>query len=482
MSPPPIHAFAIALFLLALVPAASPAEEEGEKKRRTPTVLLSEYDDKDIGKEASKDVAAQIGLIDNDELTAYVNAIGSKLLRSIPRRSFDYKFRVVDQVEPNAFALPGGFIFVSRGLLALANDEDELACVLGHEITHVTKRHAAAQQGVQRGQFPLLGPWIRAGRMAAYSRDLEYSADRGGQILCAAAGYDPRGMATFLDSLMQSEKLTHGYSRNASFLDSHPSSGQRSTIARVQASEMRWQRDASIGDPRESLLRRTEGLSVGQRPESGMFLGNVFMHPDLDFKLRFPARWKKANSNSTVGAQAPRGDAFVFLTGDVPPGDPREVAEAWLAQGRAEGARLQDSGPMRVGHAQAWRLDLTMLSPQYVRSHVTFVPHDGSTFRITGAGISEKGLKSTMATTRSFRRLTEEDRAVLKATRLRLVEAKEGEDLATLGKRSNNAWDPYTTSVNNAISASHVFAGGELVKIAREEAYTPRPKKTESTE
>jgi predicted Zn-dependent protease len=110
-------------------------------------------------------------------------------------RPFAYRFRW--STGGNAFALPGGHIFVSRGLLALANDEDELACVIGHEIGHVAKRHAAAQQGAARGRFPLQNPWLRAGQMAAYSRDLERSADHDGQILCAAAGYDPRGLARF---------------------------------------------------------------------------------------------------------------------------------------------------------------------------------------------------------------------------------------------------------------------------------------------
>ncbi|MEE8166927.1 MAG: M48 family metalloprotease, partial [Myxococcota bacterium] len=120
------------------------------KKRPKRTVLLTSADDVRVGAEAAKEVEASIGLLDNPELTAYIQRIGKKLLRGLPRRDFAYSFAIVDQMEPNAFALPGGHIYVSRGLLALVNDEDELACVMGHEIVHVAKRHSAQQQAVAR--------------------------------------------------------------------------------------------------------------------------------------------------------------------------------------------------------------------------------------------------------------------------------------------------------------------------------------------
>ena len=312
-----LAALALAVLATALAPAA----------RADRTVLLdSAYDDRDAGREAAKGVEAQIGLLGDPALDAYIQGIGDKLLRAIPNRQFEFRFRVVDQVAPNAFALPGGHIFVSRGLLALANDEDELACTIGHEIGHVVKRHAAAQQGTSRGQFPLVSPYLAQGRMAAYSRDLERSADHDGQILCSAAGYDPQGLARFLESLMNWEKLQIGGVRDASYFDTHPLSSERATVARVEASELRWKRDPKLTDPRGALLAHIDGLPIGQRPESGMFLGDVFLHPGLGFKLRFPRSWQKQNTPQAVGAQSPRGDAVVFLMGDVPAGEPRVVA------------------------------------------------------------------------------------------------------------------------------------------------------------
>jgi predicted Zn-dependent protease len=115
MSGSRLAALALAVLAAALAPAA----------RADRTILLdSAYDDRDAGREAAKGVEARIGLLGDPALDAYVQGIGDKLLRAIPNRPFEYRFRVVDQIEPNAFALPGGHIFVSRGLLALANDED----------------------------------------------------------------------------------------------------------------------------------------------------------------------------------------------------------------------------------------------------------------------------------------------------------------------------------------------------------------------
>ncbi|MGH7292641.1 MAG: M48 family metalloprotease, partial [Myxococcota bacterium] len=352
----------------------------------------------------AKGVESQIGLLGDPEIDAYVQGIGDKLLRAIPNRPFAYQFRVVDQVEPNAFALPGGHIYVSRGLLALANDEDQLACVIGHEIGHVAKRHAAAQQGTQRGMFPLLNPWIRAGQMAAYSRDLERSADHDGQILCSAAGYDPRGLALFLDSLMTYEKSQTGLNRRGSYFDTHPLSSERATVARVEASELRWKRDPKLTDPRGALLAHIDGLPVGQRPEAGMFVGDVFLHPALNFKMRFPRTWRKSNTPQAVGAQAPRGDAVVFMMADVPVGEPRVVAERWATENMRGMGQVEKTAPFTVGGLPGWRLDVVGNSGGgRVRSYVTFLPYAKAIWRITGAAVSDKDLEATLVTTRSFR-------------------------------------------------------------------------------
>jgi len=464
-----LAALAAALLAAALAPPA----------RADRTVLLdSTYDDRDAGREASKGVEAQIGLLGDPALDAYVQGIGDKLLRAIPNRPFVYQFRVVDQVEANAFALPGGHIFVSRGLLALANDEDELACVIGHEIGHVVKRHAAAQQESASGQFPLLNSMLRAGKMAAYARDLERSADHDGQILCAAAGYDPSALARFLEAMMNYEKLQTGSVRESSYFDSHPLSSERSTVARVDASQLRWKRDPKLGDPRAALLAHIDGLPVGQRPEAGMFLGDVFFHPGIGFKLRFPRGWAKQNTPQAVGAQSPRGNAVVYMTNDVPPGEPRQVAERWASENVKGNGEVDNEAAFPVGGLPAWRLDVSgHISGAPVRSYITFIPFANAIWRVTGAAVADKDLDMTLATTRSFRAVSDEDRAALRETRLAIVRAEPGEDLTALTSRTSNVWGSYATAIFNALPPSQQFAGGETVKIAREVPYrAPDPK------
>ena len=461
-----LAALALALLVAALAPAA----------RADRTVLLDTADDdRAAGREGAKGVEAQMGLLADPALDAYVQRIGEKLLRAVPGTPYEFQFRIVDQVEANAFALPGGHIFESRGLLALVMDEDELACVIGHEIGHVVKRHAAAQQEASRGMFPLLDPRARAGEMAAFSRDLERSADHDGQILCAAAGYDPLGLARFLESMMNYEKLVTGGPRLvASYFDTHPLSSERATVARVDASELRWKRDPKLGDPRAALLAHTEGLPIGQRPEAGVFLGDVFLHPGLGFKLRFPRGWAKSNTPQAVGAQAPRGNAVVYLASDVPNGEPRQVAETWAAQNvSGKGGEVENGAPFPVGGLPAWRLDVSGRSGDGVpvRSYITFIPFAKAVWRLTGLAVEDQDLAMTLVTTRSFRELNDDDRAVIRQTRLAVVPAEKDEDLTALTARTQNVWSAYETAIYNELQPDHHFAGGESVKIVRESPY-----------
>ncbi len=464
--------------------AARKAEEKQKKKTaKRRSVLLTEYDDARVGKSNAAAVAAQIGVMDDEEIHAYVNAIGSKLLRGVPRRGFDYQFAVVDQVEPNAFALPGGYIFISRGLLALANSEDELACVIGHEITHAAHRHSAAQQEISK-RTPAMGYW-KQGQMAKYGRDMERDADHGGQILCAAAGYDPMGMSTFLENLGMFVRLQVGYEPGPSFFDSHPGSTERAAVNAVRAREIRWTRDPNLGDTHASLLKMIDGLPVGQRPEGGVFVGNQFLHPDLDFQLYFPRGWRKSNTNMAVGATAPRGEAVVFLKAEMPEGDPKQRAEEWFAKSsEQQKMHLLESKPTKVGHIDAWRLKFeTSGGGMSVSAFVTFIPYNDLTWTVTGMAPSreEKAyLGRTLATARSFRPLTEEERNLVMGLRLRLATAESGEGLEALGNRTDNGWKVPEMAVYNAVFYDHLYEGGELVKITHREGYTPPPPPAEA--
>jgi predicted Zn-dependent protease len=299
-------------------------------------VLSTEYDDQRAGEEAKLEVAAALGLVRDPRVQELVEGVGRRFLAHLPTRAFVYDFRVVDQWPPNAFALPGGTVYVSRGLLVLSNSEDELANVLAHEIVHASARHAAARQAVAGGVNPFAMAFTNPAYLAAYSRDQEREADRGGQSLAAAAGYDPAGMNTFLASLDNVERLLAGASRLPGYFDTHPTTSERAAGAATRAQHLDWTRQPGVTRDRNDYLRRLDGLVVGEDPAEGIFEMGRFLHPDLDFTLRIPEGWRFVNSPAAVGAVSPDGRARVMLEQAGEGEDPAVLADEFIAQRAAQ--------------------------------------------------------------------------------------------------------------------------------------------------
>lgn len=461
-----------AALVITLVVCVGTAVSAERKKR---DILLSEGDDARIGREAAKSVPAQMGLYEDPELEAYVDKLGQRLLRGVPRMGFNYQFKIVDQFEPNAFALPGGYIFISRGLLALANSEDELANVMGHEIIHAAHRHAAMQQALV-GTGPFAMPWARAATMAGYGRDMERDADKGGQALAAAAGYDPMGMSTFMKQLAQLERIRIGTVRQSRFIDTHPGAGERAAVNAARSHEIRRRDVPGLGDTRTSYLRRLEGLPVGPRPEGGVFDEDRFLQPDMDFQLRFPPGWNVANSTQAVGAVSPKRDAMIFLMADQPEGDPEQAAADFVIKTSQDfPVDVSRMGPVKIGRIDAWRIELEGSGrARGVSANVTFIPYRGATFRITGVSpsmVAKTYNGRMLSTARSFRPLTEQERTKISGSQIHLVTANAGETLEELGSRSGNTWNISALAAYNGVFTTHRFEGGELVKTTRTEPY-----------
>ena len=462
----------LVLFLGFSFGCASSGKSARKKPKRT--VLLTTVDDIRVGKEAAESVAAEIGVLEDPELVAYVNRIGRKLLRGLPRRDFAYTFAIVDQMEPNAFALPGGHIFVSRGLLALANNEDELACVIGHEIVHAARRHSAQKQAILRYQKAFAPRFSRARTIAAYDRDMEREADDLGQKLAAAAGYDPIGMSTFMRRLDQRERLLIGAPRAPTFFDTHPGSRERATTTAMHSHELRWTRDPNLGDTRVLLLDQTDGMIIGDRPETGVFVDELFMHPGLNFEIQFPKGWHTQNSSRAVGATAPRGEAVVYLTGDMKAGDLVELADEFVVEAEKDyGVQVTEKKTVRLGTLKAVRYGFEGGGiGRSIVARVTFFPFSEATWRIVGAApaaAANRYLGQILRTTRSFRPLSAESRSKIRTRRLHVVLARTGEDLVRLGERTGNAWSPTETALANGLLGNDVFEGGELIKILKSE-------------
>ena len=256
-----------AILGLSLISAFGCATSGGSAPPSRNVILNSDFDDAKLGAEAAKAMEEQMGVVDDPRLQAYIEAIGRRMLPFAPVRSFDYSFHIVDQAAPNAFALPGGYIYISRGLLTLVNSEDELACVIGHEITHAAERHSAGRQQFDMRMNPLSIGFIRMGRLAAYGRDQESDADRGGQILAAKAGWDPAGMATFMQDIDAMGRLTTGWSRLPGFFDSHPSSPQRAAASTNRAENLQWTPPSEHRSGSSGFSDENRRPGSGRRPQ-----------------------------------------------------------------------------------------------------------------------------------------------------------------------------------------------------------------------
>ena len=452
----------------------APSEEEEEEPGKI--VLDTVYDDERVGGQEAEKVDAAMGLVKDSALTAYVSAIGKRLARQAPRYRFEYTFRIVDQDEPNAFALPGGFIYVSRGLIALSNSEDELANVIGHEIAHVAARHAAARQQVASA-MPGIVQFLARGSLAGYSRAQENEADRLGQGIAALAGYDPAGMATFLKGLEFTERLRLGASRRPSFVDTHPAARARSATAAQRAREIAWTPKPGVAKTREDFLRRLEGLVVGISAAEGVFRGDRFIHAELGFTIRFPSGWETANTHTAVGAIAPDRSAQVVLEHAGKGTDLRKALADFEKETADAGVKLEAPEEILVGGFPALRVRGHASSRMGgVRLLLTFIASRGHTYRLTGVSRDQHDRNETwfISTARGFRPLSRELLESVEETRLRIVEAQPGESLSTLSARTGNAWPIQQTAVMNDLFATDALSAGQLVKVAVAQPYRPR--------
>jgi predicted Zn-dependent protease len=477
-----------ALLFFACTTAVNPVTGERE------TLVLSPEQEVAAGRQAAEQVREQMGLVEDPELVAYVEQLGARLAAHAPGQN-EYRFAIVDMEEPNAFALPGGWIYVSRGLLALANTEDALANVLAHEIGHVAARHhaqrstratgvgvatvlgtlaAAVLGGPSAAQaVGALGQTAGAGWIASYSRDQERQSDEIGQQLAASAGYDPRGMAEFLRSLERYDRQRRGEPREPTFLASHPSTPERVAAAEERADEIVGRPAGTpIATDRRAFLARLEGLAVGPDPAQGVLRGDTFLHPELDLQVRFPSGWNVVNTAQAVMAGAPERDAALALTVQARGDDPSRAAEEFAA--RVRDVSLRDLGAERVNGLPAHR---ARAETGQAVVELTWIAHQGAIYRFEAAATPERfdaRARELRAAVESFRPLEPDERAAIRARELHVVEARAGETLATLSRRTENAWSPEETAVMNDLESGEALRAGLPVKVARERPYASR--------
>jgi predicted Zn-dependent protease len=453
--------------------------------------LLGSSPQRDIeqGAEVAKLVERQIGLCTLPVTEAYLREVGQRLVAAADDPRWKFSFQIVDQEEPNSFAIPGGNIYVSRGLLALLEREDELAGVLGHEIAHVTQRHSAREQrkGFLPGLLSLpgkvvgsvvsenLGALIDApidtvggAWLSHYSRSQEAEADRIGIGLAAKAGYQPTALADILQRLDRDVASQTGKEHRFNIFDSHPMTQTRLKDIRRRATLLRPAPTPPVAADSAAFLAKLDGVWWGENPEDGVFHKDQFLQPAIGFTLTLPAGWKDRNTPQYVISIHPNQEAMLLLGLAEHASDPEATGQEFIQKMKARaGIDPVSARNTTIGSFPAFLAsyqDRSGRTPVYL--HFLWVTMADRTYQLIGLA-PEQHHQTLRNAALTLRPLTAVERDGVTGKRLRIVAAHRGERLEDLAARSGDAWSPDYTALVNGLDVEATLAEGQLVKIAR---------------
>ena len=465
------RAGAIVAITIATACATNPVTGKSELS------LISESDEIQLGQQGKKDVAQSIGLVNNQALQSYVSSLGMMIGPNSERPSLPWSYQVVDDPSVNAFALPGGPVFVTRGLLTYATSEAELMSVLGHETGHITHKHQVHQMSQQQlaglalGVGMIVRPELQAfGNLASsalgilflkFSRQQETEADDLGFKYMLKAGYDPREMAEMFKTLERIEQASGAKTPN--WLSTHPDPGNR-----VQMTE---QRIAGNNVPaqglkvdRDQFLSHVDGLVFGEDPRNGYFKNTVFYHPVLKFRFDFPSGWTTQNAADQVAAMSSSQDAVIVLSSGGT-GSASQALNAFMNQqgitGRASGTNSVNGLPAAVASFSAQTQQGTLAG------WVAFVELDGSLYRLLGYTTSDR-INTYDAVLRqslgSFQRLTDPAALNVHPQVVRLVRLPRAMTLTQFNQSYPSVIPIAQLGVVNGVDPNATLAAGTTLK------------------
>jgi predicted Zn-dependent protease len=440
--------------------------------------LISEAQEIQLGKESHQQVVAQMGIYSDPKLQQYVDTIGQRLAAESERPNLPWTFTVVDDPIVNAFALPGGFIYITRGILGYMNSEAEMVSVLGHEIGHVTARHSVEQMSKQQlAQVGLLAGMIVSeefrnyGGLASqglgllflkFSRDDERQADDLGLRYLVRDGYNPREMDNVFRTLGR-VSAAQGGGDIPGWASTHPSSESR--VARIEQAVATLPPEARGGRiDRDSFLTQLDEVVYGEDPREGFFEDNVFYQPQMRFKLTFPAGWKTINQRAAVGAISPQQDAIVVLE-LAQQESPDAAAQAFFSQQNVERGGLASSNfynfrTLTQANAQGQK-------PEGLRGLAGFFSYGGQTFRLLGFTRENQwnSYQSTInASSGTFEALNDPRYLNVTPDRLTTVRLPSAMDLAEFNRRYPSSISLEQLAIVNGVDTSQRFDAGTILK------------------
>jgi predicted Zn-dependent protease len=402
-------------------------------------MLLSEADEVKLGHQTDAEVIKEYGVFEDAKLTAYLNDFCQRLGKVSHRPQLSYRFKIVDASVVNAFAVPGGYVYFSRGILATLNDEAELAGVMGHEIGHIAARHSAkqyskaqlAQLGLGVGTIlidsPILSGLAQLGAgmlFLRFSRDNEREADDLGVEYASKTGYDATQLASFFETL---ERMNPGSDRSGlpGWFSTHPSPQDRVQVVRMRAKE--WQQKLTLRDlkiNRDPYLREVDGLMFGDDPRQGYVEENVFYHPNLKFQFPVPVKWKLNNKPSQVQMVSEGEDAVILLSA-TSGSSSREAAREFITNTgasviRSDGIQVNGLPSQRViSEVRTQKAAYRLMSYFIEKGKNVFVFHG-----LTSVERFQNYAPAFENTMRQFRELSDPKRIHVKPDHIRIRSAK----------------------------------------------------------
>lgn len=449
-----------------------------------------------LGRKSDAEIVQQMGLYQDDELAAYIRNIGNDLLshsaigsENAPEiyRNTEFTFRLLDSDVVNAFALPGGFVYVTRGLLAHLQNEAQLAVVLGHEITHVEARHASKQALKQQlGQIGLVAGAIIGEQVAEnkelardminlggelfqlatlkYGRDAERESDLHGVEYAAKAGYAAAEGSEFFRSLSRiSDKSGQSI---PSWMSSHPDPGERETT--IQELAKQWNGDSErnpiVGQ--DTFLDRIDGLIVGQNPRNGYSDDQYFYHPDLGFQFNKPAGWTLQNESGAVYLTDPNRSVMLAFS-IAKESSPLDAAQALKTKLSLQPTYAQDT---QVNGFPAYTLEGSVTNQSGIlQLSATFVQSDRNVFTFLGYGSSEsfpQHQRTIQNVAGSFQEITNPQILNIQPYRIAISKAERSSTFQDLlPSQLPPGTDAHDWAIMNQVELDQNIERGQLLKL-----------------
>jgi predicted Zn-dependent protease len=444
-------------------------------------MLMSTADEIQLGQQSDKEISKTYGLYDDQDLQRYMDEMGQRLAKVSHRPDLSFTFRVLDSPVVNAFAVPGGFVYVTRGILAYLNSEAELAAVLGHEIGHITARHSAKRYS--KAQLAVLG--LEVGKVISeefekysglaeagvsilflkFSRDDERQADQLGVEYSSLGGYDATHMSRFFITLNRMHK--NGGGSLPEWFSTHPDPGDRVNTTRSLAEK--WQQEnpgIKLSVNRERYLNLVDGTIFGEDPRQGYVGDGVFYHPDLRFMFPVPTEWKLVNTPTQVQIVSPDGNAAILFTlGEG--SDPYTAATEFVSK---TGVVVSSEENVGVGGLPAYRVRSTANTEQNSIGILSyFIAKDNRIYVFHGFSAAESfsDHEKTFAGTMSqFKRLTDPKFINVEPTRIKIVKVKSRRTLRSTLRNLGVSDDKLEeVALVNGMGLDETLETGQKIKV-----------------